>query len=304
MSNTSTAAQVGNPLLYSLPSGRITLEPYWMILAQFVLLQFGQRLWNRVWYKTWFLQLELVVMFGWAYRSTETSVQYNFELDFFDAFQTLWYMSHFVWYCILQGSCMSATNADTWRCFNIFGYVLTNYVTPSAVSLSINIGTKLSWCLKAFKGNQYSQTQKALLGLLGFWCYVPTIAYMSVFLVYINVNILPMFACYEWLVLIWLIGVGLIGVMIGVLLLTCPINRELVEIFKFGRFLLAMLISFESTMGVYLCVLLYNYSQYWYFGDTYIHAIVSEYESRDTNTYFQVLKNSSEQIAHTVLATF
>lgn len=303
MSNT-TSGQLGNPLLYSLPSGRKTLEPYWVIIAQFVLLQFCQRLWNRVRYKTWFLQLELVVMFGCAYGSSKTSLQYKFELDFFDAFQTLSVASHFVWYCIIQGSCMSAANSNSWNCFNIFGYLLMNYVTPSAVSLSINVFTKMSQCMKIFKSPRYSQAEKALIGLLCFWCYAPLIAFLCVLSPYVFVNILPMFQCYIWLVIIWVIAIGLIGVIIGILLLTCPINRELIENFHFARFLLAMFASFESTMSPYLLVLLYNYSQYWYFGDTYIHAIVSEYQSRDTYTYFQALTNSSEQIAHTVLATF
>ncbi len=72
----------------------------------------------------------------------------------------------------------------------------------------------------------------------------------------------------------------------------------------FHLFLLATFASTQLTTLGYLFVLLYNYSQYWYFGDSYIHAIVSEYESRDTSKYFQVLSNSTEQIAHTVLSTF
>ena len=304
MANTSTTGRVGNPLLYSLPSGRITLQPYWVIICQYVFLQICQRLWNRIRYKTWLLHLELIILFGLAYGSTKTSLSYNFEIDVFDALQSLSVMAHFIWYCILQTSCMSAPNADDWKCFNIFGYMLMNYVTPSAINLIITVGTKLSWCMKVLESREYTSSNKVRLGLWIFWCFVPTIAFLFVMSVYYFVNLAPMFICYLWVILIWLIGAGLIGVIFGLLLLTCPINRELIDIFPFGRFVRAMFISFESTLAAYLLVLLYNYTQYWYFGDTYINAMVSEYQSRDTNTYFQVLKNSTEQIGHTILATF
>ena len=145
MSN-SSQTELGNPLLYSLPAGRRTLEPYWVIIGQMILIQFCQRLWNRVRYKTWFLQLEIVIMRNCNYSSNGAAGGYNFEIDFFDAFQTIWVTGHFVWYCILQGSCMSAANASNWRCFNFFGYVLMNYVAPSAISLAINIYTKAPKC--------------------------------------------------------------------------------------------------------------------------------------------------------------
>ena len=295
MSN-SSETQLGNPLLYSLPSGRRTLQPYWLIICQLIFIQFCQRLWNRWKYKTWFLQFEIIFMSGLN--------DFGFKLDFFDAFQTIWVTGHFVWYCILQGSCMSAANASAWRCFNIFGYVLMNYVIPSTASLGINIYTKAPTCKEILFGRQrLSETRKALIGFLCIWCYAPTTAIVAVIIVYFNVNIIPMFVCYEWIGFMWVIGVSLASVIIGLLLLTCPITREQVDAGHFKEFVLAVWASTQTTLVVYLAVILFNYSQYWYFGDSYIHAIVSEFESRDTNRYFRTLTNSSEQIAHTVLSS-
>ncbi len=141
MSN-NRQSQLGHLLLYSQSAIRLTLEPYWLIISQLAVLQFVQRLWNRFNYRTWFLQLELVIMLGGKYRSDKLNIEYPFQVDVFDTLQLLSIAGHFVWYSILHGSCMSMANASAWECFNIYGYVLTNNVTSSAVSLSINLATK------------------------------------------------------------------------------------------------------------------------------------------------------------------
>ncbi|CAF1173781.1 unnamed protein product [Adineta ricciae] len=54
------------------------------------------------------------------------------QLDIFDLlFHSLPLLGQTIWYFYLQSECMSAEQASTWNCYNVFGYRLYNYVFTS-----------------------------------------------------------------------------------------------------------------------------------------------------------------------------
>ena len=61
-----------------------------------------------------------------------------------------------------------------------------------------------------------------------------------------------MFVCYEWIVVMWIIAVSLASVIVGLLLLTCPLNRHEIDALRFSRFILAIFASTQATTAVYL----------------------------------------------------
>ena len=64
--NSSSTEQHGNPVLYTF--GGITVQPYWLIIVQLIVIQFLQRLysrfshWNDKEKQTWFTALEIAVL--------------------------------------------------------------------------------------------------------------------------------------------------------------------------------------------------------------------------------------------------
>ena len=60
-------------------------------------------------------------------------------------------------------------------------------------------------------------------------------------------------------------------------------------------------------LQVFGCLILsmaYNYSQYWYFGDSYLSAIGYEFQSRDTVAWGRALTNNSQFLTDNILAFF
>lgn len=65
-SNSSSTQQPGNPILYTF--GGITIQPYWLIIVQLIVVQLLQRLYSRYFCcineekRTWFIALEIAVL--------------------------------------------------------------------------------------------------------------------------------------------------------------------------------------------------------------------------------------------------
>jgi hypothetical protein len=65
-SNSSSTEQTGNPVLYTFNG--ITVQPYWLIIVQLVVIQILQRLYSRLalWKsrnnRTWYIALEIAVL--------------------------------------------------------------------------------------------------------------------------------------------------------------------------------------------------------------------------------------------------
>jgi hypothetical protein len=49
--------------------------------------------------------------------------------------------------------------------------------------------------------------------------------------------------------------------------------------------------------------ILFNLSQYLYYGEDYYQAIFDEYQPRDFATYSQSIQNATDQLAHAILTT-
>ena len=64
--NSSSTQQNGNPVLYTFSS--ITIQPYWLIIVQLIVVQILQRLYNRFTpfrdkhRRTWYISLEIAVL--------------------------------------------------------------------------------------------------------------------------------------------------------------------------------------------------------------------------------------------------
>jgi hypothetical protein len=64
---------------------------------------------------------------------------------------------------------------------------------------------------------------------------------------------------------------------------------------------ISMLLALLITTFPILLSILYNYTQYFYYGESYLQSIVDDYNARDTSRYFTELRNSTQQILHSAV---
>jgi hypothetical protein len=64
---------------------------------------------------------------------------------------------------------------------------------------------------------------------------------------------------------------------------------------------ISMVLALLITTFPILLSIFFNYSQYFYYGESYLKSIVDDYNARDTIHYFNQLQNSSQQIAHSAV---
>ncbi|CAF1333158.1 unnamed protein product [Adineta ricciae] len=288
MLNTNATTQYGNSLLYMLPPGELSIQPYWIFGIQMLIIQIIQRTWNYCKHKTFFTGLEEYFL---------DDNRHRMDIDILDFLLLLPQFAHFIWYCFQQPKCMSYPSATIWKCYNIFGYKMANFIIPQCWNSFTNVIPKL------FDSPSTSSWEKYLKG--------PVITMNSILVVvslaYIFTNIIPMCGAYVWIFIIYLIFVGVLG---GIILsfpesrreeMTHPLRYHQDHQSKTERFLHGFIYTIIFVLGFYIAPTMYNYSQYLYFGDTYLHSIVAEYRSRNTELYLEDLK-VTEAIGHLTLS--
>lgn len=134
-----------------------------------------------------------------------------------------------------------------------------------------------------------------ILSATGIVCTITTMLVMASLLPFAITDLIPMPVIYIWINIGWF----LVSFIVTLIVICCVLKQDAD---KKGVLLCAL----AGALNLYFLInpILYNYSQYFYFGDTYLHSIYSEYHSRDTNVYFQVLQNETQSIGHLLLSSF
>ncbi|CAF1344352.1 unnamed protein product [Adineta ricciae] len=225
-------------------------------------------------------------------------------------------LGHAIWYCHIQSSCMSAERATPWNCYNAFGYRLFNYVFVSYWNFSFVFGVQLIAfiCKDVHKLNLRKKKPKSIIKYVSYiitiGLYLITWAFVgALILPYMFTHIVPMAFAYGFMVVIYFC-------LWGAVLFSTQILAELPKFthIVFYFFLPSPLLDtfyamsaamystalFINTFPILLTVF-YNYSQYLYYGENFIYTMSNEFNSRDTETYFAIFRNSVNEKLHSLL---
>jgi hypothetical protein len=237
------------------------------------------------------------------------------QLDLFDLVFAIIPIAHFIWYCVIQADCTSSsTSPSIWQCYNIFGYRLENYVFPSSYSIVMNFAYKNNpilqkvQCRLCFKpkvaevppivqASALKTCWSVAFGILITALYYLNFALLSVDIIYILTNALPMGVVFVWLTALYCLILAILY--FGSRYFSKQIAKNHLK--KKIGFHTVLLSSLLLITGPLFISILYNYSQYFYFGDGYVQTMQDEYNARSTQAYFDYLKSSVSQIGHSVL---
>lgn len=275
MSNNITDIHDVNPLLYELPRPELILQPYWIFVIQLLVVQIIQRIWNLVRYRTYKTGLEMALYDDDSERM---------EFDIIDFLLLVPPFAHFIWYVIQQPRCISYPSASIWKCYNIFGYKMANFVISQCCNSFFNVSWKLHRTY-----NDDSKWGKSLKYLI----LIMNTMLMTVSVPYLCTNILPMCGAYIWILILYLMVVGTCGVLLIFLCLEENLR---------ARFVAGFIVTGIFSFGFYVIAPMYNYSQYLYFGNNYIHTVVVEYQSHKTTEYYEDIKSLTEAVGHLILS--
>lgn len=249
-------------------------------------------------------------------------------IDYFDALNCLLTLGHAIWYCVIQSTCVNASSSvgTPWNCYNALGYRLFNYVFVSYFTTTLDcvykaymLGYKEVMCVDAERGSCRWVSHYTTLVIIGLSLLFTT----CLMLPFIFTNVIPMFVMYIWMSLIY------IGVCAYLVYSSFKMYKNIKELpgkiekkdvskeeeqsdqheycsFMFttkempqvaASMLLAMVITtFPILLSIY-----YNYTQFYYFGESYLKSIEDDHLTRDTINYFNVIKNSAAQSLHLAL---
>jgi hypothetical protein len=182
---------------------------------------------------------------------------------------------------------------NSWTIYNRIGYSYFNYLFPSYIGVIINCIWKES-AYEKIKVSKKSNKEDLICEICSLCAAVAAFSYLA----YVFTHIIPLFFAYIWFTFPLLIFLFMPFFFLAWVLSRCGNHRKSV----FNPIYFACAIS-----GTYLIVpllfgsLLYNYSQYLYFGENYIKTIAYEFESRNTQKWYENLKNSTTLKFHTFL---
>ncbi|CAF1438414.1 unnamed protein product, partial [Adineta steineri] len=236
--------------------------------------------------------------------------------DLYDVvYSALALLAHAIWYCYIQSNCMSGQYATIWNCYNLFGYRVYNYLFSPFTSLAFNFISKLIILREHGIDKLLHRKQKwrKTLAMIIFYPSLVLSAITFVFvgaliLPYLFTNAIPMMIIYAFIAMTYAYIVTLI---------TLAIQSYTVitgHVFSFegdnlGFFKRQMkkyhynpqlVIQAGLRLFPYLMTILFNLSQYFYYGGSFLGSLTSEADSRDPTLYFGRVSNSSI-IAHTIL---
>jgi hypothetical protein len=212
---------------------------------------------------------------------------------------------------------MSAEGGSTWNCYNIFGYRLYNYIFTSYTDFLGNFISKMRLTFGNYEKETEDKAKNKVLHILSRIIFYTSLSFSIVtfffvgglLLPYLLTNVIPMTIVYINIVVIYIFVVALIMFLILCLEFFIAIityEREstagslILRILRYAR-----LFTFTYGLRLFPNILsiLFNLSQYLYYGEDYYQALTDEYISRDPTTFIQNLQNQTSQVAHTILDT-
>ncbi|UJR24418.1 hypothetical protein I4U23_005794 [Adineta vaga] len=247
----------------------------------------------------------------------------NEKMPTFDLFDLIFVclplFAHTIWYCIVQSNCSSGEFASTWNCYNLFGYRIYNYLFDPFSMFAFEFISKII-IIRDKKHHKIpliirKKKWRRILAQIIFYpsLILSTITFLFVgalILPYAITNIIPMIIIYSFIVMFY---AYIITVYLMLIQFYTFITKK---IFKFNQDKLSRLktgiekyhfkrrfvVRFAVRLSPYLVPVLFNLSQYFYYGEDFYRALTREANSRNINDYFQRVANSP-QIAHTILST-
>ncbi|CAF1124982.1 unnamed protein product [Adineta steineri] len=228
-------------------------------------------------------------------------------------------LAHTIWFCFIQSSCMSGANATTWNCYNLFGYRIYNYLFGPFTDFAYEYISKLI-ILRDMRELRiplihHKKRWRNILAMIIFYpaLVLSTITFIFVgglLLPYAFTNVIPMVIVYSFLVVIYAYVVSVITLLIKFYTFVTgkifsfhdeKLNfiKKQMKKYHFKR---RLVIRFGARLFPYLISVLFNLSQYFYYGNDYLGSLTREADSRDLTPYFDRMTNSS-QLAHTILTT-
>ncbi|UJR13131.1 hypothetical protein I4U23_000155 [Adineta vaga] len=333
-----------NPLLNTFRNDNVSIQPYFVLALQFVFSESCQRIWNRFIYKTWSLPIELISFerdkYSHRYSKPKVSEKtrslvnsfptvYIFQewknmtiktkkmrkiptFDIFDiCFSALPLIAHTIWYCYAQASCLSASNAHVWDCYNLFGYRLYNYIFSGYAEFTLTFLSKLILFYQNYdelkRRNRRKQSWRRFSSRIIFYLSLisSSVTFLfigSLILPYFITNIIPMIFIYLFVLIIYIYILTVIIIFIK----------------YFTFFPRIQMLSYELLLNQYhrrrrigiqigikllptILLILFNLSQYFYYESDYWKSITKEIDSRSEDLYFYRVGYSPEQIFHTIL---
>jgi hypothetical protein len=245
-------------------------------------------------------------------------------IDFFDAINCIILMAQAIWYCIIQTSCQSSSSptATSWNCYNVFGYRLYNYIFVSYSTTTLNIVYKTY-----MQGFAEVVNTNAIKGSCSWIFHYATLIIIVVTLLFdtclllpfLLTNVIPMFVIYIWMSIIY------ISVIIYCIASGFLVYEEIEErpeklhsknirnnprqyetlccsfIFRpkeLPQVAISMILAILITTFPILLSIFYNYTQYFYYSESYLGSISNDYNARDTHRYFSIIQNSTQQVLH------
>ncbi|CAF3328095.1 unnamed protein product [Rotaria socialis] len=248
-------------------------------------------------------------------------------VDFFDAISCLMTFGHAVWYCVIQSTCSNSSSsiATPWNCYNALGYRLFNYIFVSYFSTLLDCAYK--GYVLGFSEIIKTDAKRGSFSWIMHYATLIVIALSLIFttcilLPFVLTNLLPMLVIYIWMCIVY------IGFCIYITVSGFKVYKNIKELpakiskqddaankdsgqLEFCSFMftskeiphvgLAMLLALVISTFPILLSILFNFSQFFYYGESYLKSINDDYISRDTSNYFNLLKSSTQQILHMVL---
>ncbi|CAF1592809.1 unnamed protein product [Rotaria magnacalcarata] len=226
-------------------------------------------------------------------QQQETEELPKMEYDLVDIIFALVGNIHFIWIVVEQTKCMSVAGASRWRCYNILGYRLYNFmltgIWPFLIALDFRHRSKIGCWQKSMTriGKLCEMTQQTILLLM---------------IVFLFTNVIPMIVVFIWV--FFIVNGGFIIILIFIFALLHYRMRYLPDIDSCFVFIWTPAYIFVIILLPITVSTFYNYSQYYYFGDEYIQTIIDEYNARTFSRWIVKFMKTIELPFHTVLGFF
>ncbi|CAF1489403.1 unnamed protein product, partial [Adineta steineri] len=212
--------------------------------------------------------------------------------DLYDVvYSALALLAHAIWYCYIQSNCMSGQYATIWNCYNLFGYRVYNYLFGPFTSLAFNFISKLIILREhgIIKLLHRKQKWRKTLAMIIFYPSLVLSAITFVFvgaliLPYLFTNAIPMMIIYAFIAMTYAYIVILIVLALRVYTVftghvfsfegdNLGFFKRQMKKYHYQR---QLVIQAGLRLLPYLMTILFNLSQYFYYGDSFLDALVRE----------------------------
>ncbi|CAF1526860.1 unnamed protein product [Adineta ricciae] len=263
------------------------------------------------------------IFFAQDYKKLSVKTKKAKHIPIFDLYDLLVsvtpLLAHAIWYCIIQSNCMSGENATTWNCYNLFGYRIYNYIFSPFAVFSFNFLSKLILAIqkRRQKVSLFQRKQKwRRIAVMIIFFITLTLSILTFLFVgalvlpFFFTNTLPMVIIYAFIAMTYLYILIAINIFLKFYTVVTGkafslgdenlnwIKRQMKKLHNHRP----LVMQAGVRLFPYLLSILFNLSQFLYYGSDYLGAMSREAQKRDPTAYFGRVQNSS-QIAHTILSS-